>query len=340
VSERAFDAPTPVPPAGVTWRVPTSEDVPDWAELLNASQRVDGGEPISAEELAAFLAGPGWNPAADVRLLVAADGTLVGDGGVWISGVGRHEVRVHLFGGVRPEFRGRGLGRQLMEWLLRRGGERYAALDADVPGFLEVACVVGAPAQRMFAHYGFEPRRYWSHMAHPLTELPTRAAAQADGLRVVPYQEDLADQVRRAHNEAFADHWGSVEWGAKEWKDAVIGNPTFRPELSFVVLDGTRRDPTVATYVLSYENAPPDGGGPPTGYIGQVGTRRSWRGRGLASAAVCATLGAMSRAGYGRAALTVDTGSPTGAQGLYERLGFVTEHRRVTFQRPVGPVGV
>src|SRR5262249_42248372 len=68
-------------------------------------------------------------------------------------------------------------------------------------------------------------------------------------------------------------------------------------------------------------------------YIGLVGTRRSWRGRGLASALVAHALAAMKGAGYGRALLTADTANPV--HGLYERLGFVTERRHVTYQRPI-----
>jgi ribosomal protein S18 acetylase RimI-like enzyme len=89
---------------------------------------------------------------------------------------------------------------------------------------------------------------------------------------------------------------------------------------------------------MCYEMEPAEPGGGRGGYIGQIGTRRSWRGRGLASALVGAALAAMKDAGYVRAALTVDTENPTGAHGLYERLGFVTERRYVSYQRPIPPL--
>jgi mycothiol synthase len=337
VSERAVHAPAAVArtpaAAAVTWRVPSRADVPAWLEFVQQVQRFDGDEVMGAEELAASFDDSTWAPERDARLLSLPDATLAGDAVVGYNGPSRDAVRIHLWGGVRPELRGRGLGRQVLDWQLVRGAERYAELDTDLPGRYEVGCVVGGSAERLFIRYGFGVVRYWSHMAHPLDGL-ARPAAQADGLRVMAYREELFEQVRRAHNEAFADHWGSTLWDGPTWKERAVGHPSFRPELSYVVLDGTRRDPTVAAYVLSYEN---EAEGTPTGYIGQVGTRRPWRGRGLGSTLVCTTLAAMKKAGYGRAALTVDAGNPTGAQDLYERLGFVTERQNVSYQRPIGP---
>src|SRR5438034_9173523 len=98
---------------------------------------------------------------------------------------------------------------------------------------IEVVCPVGHPAGRLFGRFGLTPVRYWSHMAHDLKKLP---AADADGLQLRRYSEQLSDRVRRAHNEAFADHWGSAERTPQAWRDLFVGHPLFRPELSFMVL--------------------------------------------------------------------------------------------------------
>jgi mycothiol synthase len=317
------------------WRPPRREDLPAWLELVRTGQRADGEhELMGAEELAADFEDTTWSPETDARLVQTATGELVGDAVVSTMGAGREFARIFCWGSVRPDRRGRGLGRELFGWLVRRGTERYAELDTDVPGMLEAGCAVGHPAGRLFERFGFAPTRYWSHMAHDLGGPP---AAGGDGLSVTRYREELCDRVRRAHNEAFADHWGSAERTAETWREHIVGHPLFRPELSFVVLDGVSRDPTVAAYLMSYEMEPAEPGMAPGGYIGQIGTRRSWRGRGLASALVGAALSAMKDAGYERATLTVDTDNPTGAHGLYERLGFATERQYVSYQRPIPP---
>ncbi|MGI8867321.1 MAG: GNAT family N-acetyltransferase [Mycobacteriales bacterium] len=53
-----------------------------------------------------------------------------------------------------------------------------------------------------------------------------------------------------------------------------------------------------------------------------VGTAREWRGRGVASALIAASLQAARDNGIGIVSLGVDRENPTGAVGVYERMGF------------------
>ena len=48
------------------------------------------------------------------------------------------------------------------------------------------------------------------------------------------------------------------------------------------------------------------------------------------------SLAAARDEGYAHAALTVDSGNPTGALGLYERAGFTVDHESVTWAKTVG----
>lgn len=73
------------------------------------------------------------------------------------------------------------------------------------------------------------------------------------------------------------------------------------------------------------------------GWIQSIGVLRSWRGRGVASALIAASLRAFADAGFTHAMLGVDTDSPSAAPRLYRRLGFATVHRSVTFEREVTP---
>ena len=67
-------------------------------------------------------------------------------------------------------------------------------------------------------------------------------------------------------------------------------------------------------------------------YIGLVGTVREWRGRGLASALLADVLQAYRAADLELAVLDVDTVNPTGALGVYTRLGFVPTARDVAYR--------
>jgi ribosomal protein S18 acetylase RimI-like enzyme len=60
-------------------------------------------------------------------------------------------------------------------------------------------------------------------------------------------------------------------------------------------------------------------------HVPTVGTRRAGRKRGIATALLVASLRAAQSDGPVRASLSVDSDSPTGAVGLYERVGFTTQ---------------
>ena len=62
-------------------------------------------------------------------------------------------------------------------------------------------------------------------------------------------------------------------------------------------------------------------------YIDLIGVVRAHRRRGLAPLVIAATLDAVASAGLEKAVLDVDTESPTGANTLYEGLGFVPTER-------------
>src|SRR3712207_5563485 len=161
-------------------------------------------------------------------------------------------------------------------------------------------------------------------MARPLTGLPEAPAVP--GVALVPLAWARDDGVRRAHTAAFTDHHGSAERDATTWRAWFTGTRAFRPDLSVLALV----DGAVTGYVLTYVyEADTRATGLQQAHLGQLGVLRSARGRGVASAAIVAALRAAAAAGCDTAGLQVDTGNPTGAFGLYQRLGFTRVRTRV-----------
>jgi ribosomal protein S18 acetylase RimI-like enzyme len=142
----------------------------------------------------------------------------------------------------------------------------------------------------------------------------------------------LDEALRLTHNEVFLDHWGFTPRSVESWNARHAGSRSFRGGSSYLVLDGE----TIAAYVLCYEW---DADTALTGirelYIGQVGTRRPYRGRGLARAALAKVLAEAAQAGYKRSGLGVDADNPTGALGLYESLGFTVHSKWITYSLPL-----
>lgn len=69
------------------------------------------------------------------------------------------------------------------------------------------------------------------------------------------------------------------------------------------------------------------------GYVGIIGVRRAWRGRGLAKALLLRTFGEFWRRGTKRVSLDVDADSPTGATRLYESVGMYVEGAMAVYER-------
>ena len=69
------------------------------------------------------------------------------------------------------------------------------------------------------------------------------------------------------------------------------------------------------------------------GWLNSVFTRRAWRRRGLARALIARSLGVLRERGQTSAALGVDADNPSGALGLYERLGFAVDQRATAWRK-------
>ncbi|MGR6967810.1 GNAT family N-acetyltransferase [Geodermatophilus sp. URMC 61] len=321
-------------PAGLTTRPLTTDDLPAAAGLLAAAEPVDDtGEHLDADDLAEWWVDDLVDLSSDGRAVWAADGTLVAVAVVVSTGRTREDHRVLLEGRVHPDWRGRGVGRALLDWQLRRGAEVHRRDHPELPARLNVSVYPGTGSlESLVRRAGFTAERWYADVERPLTGLPEVPAVP--GVELVPFTRDRDDEVRRAHNAAFTDHHGSTERDATTWRAWFTGTRAFRPDLSVLALV----EGAVAGYVLTYVyEADTRATGASRAHLGQLGVLRSARGRGIASAAIVAALRAGAAAGCDTAGLQVDTENPTGAFGLYRRLGFAPVRTRVQWARTRPP---
>jgi mycothiol synthase len=306
----------------LTTRAYRDDDAPAVAELVNRIEVHVGGHPyMTAEETRALLAITVRDPVHDSRLVFAPNGQLAGAACVPTPPDGG--FRLDMLGGVDPDWRGRGIGRELIDWQLRRAAEIHAdaAPERDWSTHFGVA-EADADARRLYRRFGLTPIRYWFEMVAPTDRVPDLAVP--DGLDIVDHVPGRERELYEAHTEAFADHWGYQARGADDWLSLTVRSADFAPSLSRLALAGDR----IVGYVLTYVSAVPG-----RGYIGQVGVLRPWRRHGLAGAMLTRVLRACAAAGLGVATLGVDAENPTGAVGVYERVGFAVESRGVTYAR-------
>jgi ribosomal protein S18 acetylase RimI-like enzyme len=300
------------------------DDAAGITDMFNAIRTAAGGLPAyTATETRALISAMVTDSETDTRIVVDADGTPVAAALVCSPPAGG--FRADLFGGVHPSRQGRGLGRDLLTWQVARAREIHRSTAPDAEWVADVGAMVAEEsALRLYARLGFTPARYFFEMVAPTAQPPD--APLPVGLRSEPYRPELARELYEAHMEAFSDHWGFQRREFDSWRTFTVDGKDFLPELSRVAFDGEE----IASYVLSYNDASPE-----RMYIGQVGTRRPWRRRGLAGALMVEVLHAAATADRQFATLDVDTDSPTGAVGVYEKVGFEVEQRDVTYHLPL-----
>ncbi|MFD6177076.1 MULTISPECIES: GNAT family N-acetyltransferase [unclassified Isoptericola] len=353
IAERAAaPAVLPVPTAGgLTWRPATTADAPALLELRNTIAAADH-EPYreTLAEVVETLEAPWRDLAADTVLGLDAAGALRAYGSVESMPGDTLLVRAFLWGGVHPERRGEGIGREVLAWQVARARQVLAASGKEAPARIASFLEDDAPAAKVRLHEraGFTPRRYYSDLERDLRDLDARPVPSVEldgGLRLVPLGDEHDEATRLAHNDAFRDHWGSQPMTHEQWRS---GRSTYAPEWSFVVVDpapdldallaAPATDPDTAAalragepLVVGYHIAArytEDFAvrGYPFGYTEILGVRRAYRGRKVAVALLAEGMRAFAADGMAAAALDVDTQNPSGAHGLYASLGYAKRH--------------
>lgn len=317
---------------GLSWRRLSRADLPALAELAHAAAAVDHSHwLVSVEELIASFERPTFAPELDTAVAVDAVGRIVAYGEATISSAQLNLVRVYLSGWVHPDRRREGIGASLLAWQEGRGRQMLAASSAALPGWLITDAEALAVAHRaLLDAAGFAPARWWLAMNRDLSEAIPEVKL-GPGLRIARFRPEDSEGTRQAMNDSFRDHWASQPTTQEDWNTNTLLS-SFRQDLSCVVFgtlhDGTEEIAGALTVSVNAEEWQQLGFS--FGYIEQLGVRRAWRGRGIAPAMLAHTLRVLRDAGFERAVLDVDVESPTGAVGLYDRLGFTELSRSLT----------
>ena len=220
-----------------------------------------------------------------------------------------------LWGVVRPDEVGRGLGAALLTFAENRALERGATtLHANT--FAE-----SASAAELFERRGYRDVRHYYTMHVRLAEAPV--PVWPDGMRVERFRPEDAPAFYDALNDAFADEWGWAPMDYDEWYRLRVEGDDSDPSLWFVVREGEE----IAAVV---RNDPNRVGG---GWVGAIGVRPQWRRRGIGLALLQHTFAEFYARGVPDVRLGVDTQNPSDATRLYERAGMSVEVEDVVYER-------
>lgn len=294
----------------MTARPLTEDDFEAVAAFLADDEERLTGRPsrIGASDLRAWL---GRTDLERHSWLREERGRIVAVG--WVEPHGEVGIAV---GVVHEEAKGRGIGTELVERAEARLCEGGAAR------IHQIALAADEQAPELMTAHGYrEVRRFWE-MAVEFDEPPPPPSLPA-GMRIETFSEAEARQFHDALDEAFQDHWEHHSRPFEEWWAEKQAAPDYDPSLWFVVRDGEELAAVV-------RNDPHRNGG---GWIGALGVRPAWRGRGLGKALLLHSFREFHRRGVRRVSLGVDAANPTGATRLYESVGMSVDLEQVVWEK-------
>jgi ribosomal protein S18 acetylase RimI-like enzyme len=144
-----------------------------------------------------------------------------------------------------------------------------------------------------------------------------------------PVAEADHRRIWDADTEAFRDHWNAAERTESDY-ESWFATPELDTGLWRVAWDGDEVAGSVMSFIFPDEN---ETLGLRRGWLEHVSVRRPWRNRGVASALIAASLGALRDAGMSEAALGVDAENISGALRVYEAMGFRRDRTAVSFRK-------
>ncbi|AJC70591.1 GNAT family N-acetyltransferase [Trueperella pyogenes] len=239
------DLPYPSPHLGLSWRQLAAEDLTELEDLLDES-----ANPEIFDELRIIQQVTPWLqlPAAERTNFDAivghdASGTLQAIGLVFNNAHPLTEAQANIYGVIRPHWRGRGIGRALLEWQDGRARQLMLAAGYDLPASIRSRVTVNnMERRRLLAAGGFSPDNRWTMMDVELGPEHVdyaRAARQrlADrGMDIVPFDDKHALEVLRLHNRISMVMDRRQPMSEEEW--AELMTPADRA-VSVLLTDGT-----------------------------------------------------------------------------------------------------
>jgi mycothiol synthase len=267
----------------------------DADEVVAVYRRAFGdARPIDAAEIGSWFRNPEIEP--DALRVLEVDGRVAGYGDLEIA---NDEVALEV---AAP-----GYWDVFLEWA--EESARAAAVARVRTQTYSARELVDAATRR-----GYRLWRSAFTMQIELGDLPPEVRPTPVGIEVCGYRDGDAEVLRQALDEAFAVNPFFHAATPSYFREFYLGARGFDPALWLLAWDGTE----LAGFVLAF---PEHLGDKALGWIGSIGVRPRWRGRGLGESLLVGAFCELHARGLRTVGLGVDSSNETGALRLYERVG-------------------
>jgi mycothiol synthase len=228
---------------------------------------------------------------------------------------------------VIPAYRRRGIGRALLETALsslrERGMETAQAWSRDDK----------PAAKHLLESIGFQVVRVFSTMRRdlsPVVDVELNREVTFRSMNETP--EDL-QLMRELNNEAFKEHFNFRPSTIEEWRH-WSQHPDFDREGWFFTYLGTKPVGFVGTWIdrkyVTYRKEK-------LGWIDSIGVLKPHRNKDIGSSLMLKGMEHLRKRRMTYVELGVDDSNPTSAIKLYEKVGFNTKRKELTYSMPLTP---
>lgn len=322
----------PEPPAlpGILWRPARMSDVAAIVALQDACFELDGGFREVESEIVDRWESDYCDVQEDSLVAVKDDGSVVAVAWSYVPSLAETKWRAFHDNYIHPDYRSTEIPEFVHRWWEVRCVQRLESKDDGLQRYLwTVVYDWQLDKVEFLESHGYVAMRYFDELVRNLED-PVDVGSLPGGTTVLTWEEAPLSDSLRVHNAAFADHWGSQPASETRW--AQNENEFHLPAASFVAYDGDEP----VSYLMSaafphdFEDK-----GRREAWVDGLGTIRSHRKRGLASALLSLAMAEYKQSGMEYAVLGVDSASSTGAHHLYDSLGFVPDRRSIAYVKEV-----
>ncbi len=302
---------------GYNWRAMNLDDAKALVHFDQVCSQVDGSTKAGSMETWNERLADQAHAELNCVLAINSERNVIAAGWIHYS-PGHDQVRAFLDGRVHPEYRNQGIGKALLNWLEARACEHLQAIADGRQQILRIMFYDRpAGAIELFKEHGFTFMYAEVEMRYNL-QRPLPDYSISPNSLMETYKPENKREFYSIYKDAFLTRTDNIMSEAA-WASHFT-NPEdeeFRPGLSLLL----KKDGHPVGYTICHVEKTGTGVFSEEPWITQMGVRRAWRRRGIASGLLVECLRQMSKAGYTNGMLSVNRNNPQ-ASRLYERLGF------------------
>lgn len=302
-----------MPAERIELRAPSLGEAAKIAELANQfSGELFGEREETEATIRQWLTAPELDPEQDIRVAVAADGSLVGYADLTAHPAPKFWLDLRVPMSVGNEIRD-----ALVSWGEARASEKAATLvraganERDTPG------------KGTFKRHGYELIRHSYRMRIDFEGEPP-PSEWPEGVTVRSATEADIETAYETYSETFEDTWEFGRDPFNEWRHWMIEDDL---DLSLWFIAEGKGE--VAGIALCKPWEAEEG----LGWVRVLGVRRPWRRQGLGRALLLHVFHEFHRRGFHGVGLGVDAESLTGAHRLYENAGMRVYRRSDIYEK-------